>query len=108
MWQEPVVEELFGGGRPDRTILTLPLISLGTSSITSEGAGEGADILDKVVEFCGVPRTKKEIQDFCKIKSDRYVRQKVIQPLLNQKKIARTIPDKISSPNQKYVKLNVQ
>lgn len=74
-----------------------------TSSITSEGGGEGADLLDKVVEFCSIPRTKDEIQRFCRLKSDRYVRQKVIQTLLNQGRLIRTIPDKLSSPKQKYI-----
>lgn len=61
--------------------------------------------LDYVVEFCSIPRTKSEIQDFCKIKSDRYIRQHIIKPLLKAERIVRTIPNKPSSPNQKYLRV---
>ena len=70
----------------------------------SEGVGEGADNLKKVLDFCAIPRTKAEIQEYLEIKSDRFIRQEVIQPLLESGKLIRTIPDKPSSPKQKYVK----
>ena len=70
----------------------------------SEGAGEGADKLKKTLDFCTIPRTKAEIQEYLGIKSDRFIRQEVIQPLLESGKLIRTIHDKPSSPKQKYVK----
>ena len=82
-----------------------------TSSITGEGASEGvgeaageeADRLERVVAFCAIPRSRNEIQAFCNIKSDRFIRQEVIQLLLEEGRIVRTIPDKPSSPKQKYI-----
>ena len=76
----------------------------GVSEGAGEGVGEGADKLKKVLDFCAIPRTKAEIQEYLGIKSDRFVRQEVIQPLLESGKLIRTIPDKPSSPKQKYVK----
>ena len=108
MLTEPEVEERFGNS--DRTILTLSLIhyetsSLGTSSITNlvtgDGAREGAKT--RGIQFCDAPRTKNEIQKHLEIKSDRYIRQGIIQPLLSNGSLARTIPEKTSSSKQKYI-----
>ncbi len=103
----PIVEEKFGGGEPDRTVLTLPL-SFTTSSTTSgEVSDEAHDTFDRVLEFCDIPRTKKEIQEYLQIKSERYVREKIITPLIEDRRLKRTIPDKPNSPKQKYVKSNI-
>lgn len=75
-----------------------------TSEGVSEGAGEEAELLQRVVEFCTLPKSKAEIQEYCGFRSDRYVRQQVIQPLLEQGRLIRTIPEKPSSPKQKYLK----
>lgn len=112
VWREekldkPDIEEQIGDDKPDRTMLTLPLVnSLDTSSTTSGTAG-GADsgTAEKVatlLKFCIEPKTKNEIQSFLNIKSTRYLREKIINPLLKEEKLFRTIPDKPSSPKQKY------
>ena len=78
--------------------------NLGTSEVDGEGAGEGVDnAAEKVVMFCKTPKTKNEIQEHLGIKSDRYARQEIIQPLLAAGRLARTIPEKPSSPKQKYI-----
>lgn len=103
----PVVEEQFGADVPDRTTLTLPLVaaSLGTGLGTSLGTGEQAgDQAERILEFCATPRTKGEIQAHLGIKSERYVRQELIKPLLESGMLAQTIPDKPRSPNQRYVR----
>ena len=107
----PIVEEMFGGGNPDRTVLTLPL-SFTTSSTTSgEVSGGVSDevhgTFERVIEFCDIPRTKKEIQEYLQIKSERYIREKVITPLIENGRIQRTIPDKPNSPKQKYIRNNI-
>ena len=102
-YETPVVEEQFGADVPDRTTLTLPLVqaSLGTSLGTSEQASDQAE---KLLEFCGKPRTKGEIQEYLGIKSERYVHQELIKPLLENGRLRQTIPDKLRSPNQRYVR----
>lgn len=104
---EPRVEEKFGGGAPDRTILTLPLsISSITNLVTSDEAsdevGDEAK-MNKILAFCQEPRSKAEIQMHLGISSERYVRQKLMIPLLDKGVLVRTIPDKPSSPKQKYI-----
>ena len=106
-----VVEEFFGGGHPDRTVLTLPLRSentLGTSLGTSFDINVEADSeLAKrrlLLEFCQEPRSKKEIQEYLNIASERYVRQVLIYLLLESGELCRTIPDKPKSPKQRYIR----
>ena len=103
----PVVEERFGGGTPDRTILTLPLAGnsvtgFGTGDEVSDEAGDKAK-MDMILAFCREARSKAEIQKHLGISSERYVRQKLMIPLLKDGRLARTIPEKPSSPNQRYI-----
>jgi ATP-dependent DNA helicase RecG len=55
------------------------------------------------LEFCQVPRTKNDMQEYCGIKSDRYFRKNILTPMLQKGLIQRTIPDKPQSPKQKYI-----
>ena len=95
----PIVEEMFSGSNPDRTILTLPL---GDNYVTSDEVSD-EDKKSAILDFCREPRSKAEIQEHLGISSERYIRQKLIIPLLKQGCLVRTIPDKPSSPKQKYV-----
>ena len=56
-----------------------------------------------LLAFCVEPRSKAEIREKLSIKSESYVRQKLLAPLLRSGQLRRTIPDKVSSRNQKYV-----
>ena len=107
----PIVEEMFGGGNPDRTVLTLPLNFTTSSTTSGEVSGGVSDevhgTFERVIEFCDIPRTKKEIQEYLQIKSERYIREKVITPLIENGQIQRTIPDKPNSPKQKYIRNNL-
>ena len=107
----PIVEEKFGGGEPDRTVLTLPLSFTTSSTTGGEDSGgvsdEAHDTFERVLEFCDIPRTKKEIQEYLQIKSERYIREKIITPLIEDRRLNRTIPDKPNSPKQKYVKSKI-
>ena len=109
---EPVVEEIFGSGNPDRTILTLSLTSprpsLGTpgTEVSTEVTTQvklKPEMLMRLLYFCETPRTRQEMQDFCGIKTEKYFREKIVRPMLAEKMIVRTIPDKPNSKNQKYV-----
>lgn len=90
-------------GAEDASWAVSPITNSVTGEGASEGAGEGVDKLQIVIRFCDIPRTKSEIQEYLGIKSDRYVRQGIIQPLLSDGRLARTIPEKPSSPKQKYI-----
>ena len=89
---EPSVEERFGADVSDRTTLTLPLVaSLGTSD-------QAGDQVERPPGFCSEPRSKGEIQRHLGISSERYVRQVLIRPLLDDGRLVQAIPDKPRSP----------
>ena len=56
-----------------------------------------------LIEFLGTPRTRQEIQEFCGISSSHYFRDKLLVPLVKSGEVVLTIPDKPTSPNQKYI-----
>ena len=109
--EKPLVEEKFGNDEPDRTILTLPLLStadLGNSdSFFNHSAAETSispDQLVKILEFCITPRTRSELQEFCGYKSPSHFRERILKPLLFGGQLVLTIPDKPNSPSQKYIR----
>lgn len=60
------------------------------------------DRTHEILEFCKTPRSRSEIQEFVKITSKRYLRQNILNPLLKGGLLKQTIPDKPTSPKQKY------
>jgi ATP-dependent DNA helicase RecG len=55
-----------------------------------------------IIDFCQTPRSREEIQNHIEIKDREYFRRYILQPLLKQEILKATIPDKPSSPKQKY------
>lgn len=56
-----------------------------------------------LLEFCNVPRSRKEIADYLEISTVHYAIQHYVKPLLDRGALTITIPDKPKSRNQKYV-----
>lgn len=65
--------------------------------------GETISTTDALLEFCSIPRTRREIVAFVK-KSKNHTMSKIVAPLVESGKLILTMPDKPKSPNQKYVK----
>ena len=63
-----------------------------------------ADVLNGLINFCSQPRSRREMQDFCGLKSDEYFRKYVIKPMLQKGMIEQTLPDKPTSSRQRYFK----
>ena len=59
-----------------------------------------ADKLTDLTEFCSVPRSRKEMQEFCGIKTTEYFRKHIIRPMLQNGMIRQTIPDKADHSNR--------
>jgi ATP-dependent DNA helicase RecG len=55
-----------------------------------------------IIDFCQISRSREEIQNHIEIKDREYFRIYILQPLLKQEILKATIPDKPSSPKQKY------
>ena len=60
-------------------------------------------IEERLIEFCTVPRSRQEIIDFLGF-SRYYSMSKIVQPLIDDDKIALTLPDKPKSSKQRYVR----
>lgn len=56
-----------------------------------------------LLNFCRVPRSRKEIKEHLGISTVFYVMQHYVQPLLESAVLIMTMPDKTKSRNQKYV-----
>lgn len=63
-----------------------------------------ATVEERLLQFCIQPRSRQEIIDFLGF-SRYYAMSKIVQPLIDAKKIALTIPDKPKSSKQRYVKI---
>jgi len=56
----------------------------------------------KILKFCRTPRKRGEIQEFIGIGNRDYFRKEILNPLLEQGLLHPTIPDKLTSPKQRY------
>ena len=59
--------------------------------------------VQKLLEYCRVPRSRNEIADHMGIGTPSYVVKKYVRPLLETGVLRMTIPDAPKSKNQKYV-----
>ena len=65
-------------------------------------------IENNILNFCVRPRSLKEISDYIGIKAFQRVRSRYIVPLLEDGRLAMTIPDKPTSRFQKYVAIQME
>ncbi len=65
-----------------------------------------ADQKEKTLSFCKTPRTRKEIQEYLRIKNREYFRREILNPLIAEGMLDLTLPDKPRSPKQKYITVN--
>lgn len=113
------VDPEFIEGDVFRTIIPLPEIATATvgpaSTISNdelikeqvvEQAGEQAESKEQLIlDFCTVPRTRKEIQGHINVAGRRYFLEAYLKPLLECGKLRMTIQEKPNSPKQKYIKI---
>ena len=55
-----------------------------------------------LLEYCIEPRSREEIQEFMGLKDRKHFRLEILNPLIQEGKLHLTIPEKPTSPNQKY------
>lgn len=106
--------KLYSGAEPQfiegdlfQTIIPLKPVAtekVGPASTQVTTQDSTQDRLTKLLDFCSVPRSREELQQFYGISTREYFRKQVLNPLLDSGKLKRTIPDKPSSRNQKYIK----
>ena len=111
--------KLYSGAEPQfiegnvfKTII--PLSPVATAKVGPEGNDQDSDqvtdqvsdqvVFDKIVAFCTVPKTKKEICSYLGYSNLTYFSRNYLKPLLENGRLAMTLPDKPKSKNQKYIK----
>lgn len=107
---------MYSGGKPefyedDIFKLTVPVKKYektDTTTDTHQDTHQDAhqDKIYKLVEFCSIPRSRTEMQEFVKLKDKVNFKRNYLAPMLAMGLIKMTIPDKPTSRNQKYVAVN--
>lgn len=77
----------------------IPLFPSTTPQVTPQ---VDEDRTGEILEYCKIPKSRKEIQEFLRIKDREYFRKKILNPLIKGHLLKLTIPDKPNSPKQKY------
>ena len=71
-----------------------------------EGGQENNQIEEykmKVLEYCTSPKSMNDIKQYLGLVSRRYVREKIVKPLIEDKKLDYTNKEYLRVNNQKYV-----
>ena len=58
--------------------------------------------VNRILEFCIEPKTSQEIMEYLNLKNKEYFRKNILRKLIENGKIVLTIPEKPTSPSQKY------
>jgi ATP-dependent DNA helicase RecG len=74
-----------------------------TGQVTGQATGQVTDQADELLQFCAVPRSTKEMMHHLGLSHREHFRDTFLLPLIASGKLAPTIPDKPSSPKQRYI-----
>lgn len=83
--------------RRDEFVVTLYNTPMATNTTTSS-----PNTADTLLDFCKIPRSRKEIADFLKLKTMTYAMQRYVTPLLEGGQLKMTNPEHPGSHAQKY------
>lgn len=72
------------------------------SKSSKDQAKDQAERTNDILAFCRVERSRQEIQKLLNLSGKRYFRTTILNPLVEQGLLKMTIPDKPTSPKQKY------
>ncbi|WP_038150152.1 Fic family protein [Vibrio litoralis] len=56
-----------------------------------------------VLSYCMTPKNREQIQQHLGLKNREYFIKNILKPLIDASKLALTIPDKPTSPKQKFI-----
>lgn len=91
---------------PNFIRLVLPFAE-GFEQVTGQGmgqaTGQATDQADALLQFCAVPRSTKEMMQYLDLSHREHFRDTFLLPLIASGQLAPTIPDKPSSPKQRYI-----
>lgn len=80
----------------------IPLNTQVTMQVTTQVTTQADKEVKKILEFCKIPRTRSEMQEFMKLSNREHFRKNILNPLIKGGLLKLTMPDKPTSPKQKY------
>lgn len=80
----------------------IPLVSDFTMQATMQAEDQANKQITKILEFCEKPRSRAEIQEYMGLRNGDNFRINIINPLIKGELLKLTVPDKPTSPKQKY------
>lgn len=100
--------KIYSGANPEfiegdvfKTII--PLTTQATIQATAQTDMDAEDKrTELILDFCKEPKSRKEIQEFLELKNRKYLTNNILRPLVKGNLLNLTMPDKPTSPNQKY------
>ncbi|MBR2401319.1 MAG: hypothetical protein IKB01_00930, partial [Lachnospiraceae bacterium] len=107
----PKITEAYGREtyefRENSIVVSIPFTRVSTEGIPPvippvDTVAKGNMQIERILEFCSSPKSVLEIAAMLEYKDKKTVR-KYLKPLVEQGRLAMTIPDKPNSSNQKYV-----
>jgi len=72
-------------------------------NLTGQATGQATGQEEAVLAFCSISRSTKEIMQHLGLSHREHFRDALLVPLITSGKLALTIPEKPSSPNQRYI-----
>lgn len=86
--------------------VTLKNINYSSQSLSDQDSDQDTNqvVTKMILEFCAEPKSKREICEHFGFNNLTYFTRTYLNPLLESQKLLRTIPNKPSSKNQKYVR----
>ena len=76
------------------------------TQVSTQVSTQGEDVFEKILDFCEVPRTKKEITEYFNLKNAKGFGKRYLTPLISEGKLKMTIPEKPTSSKQKYISVS--
>ena len=73
-----------------------------TSQVTMQATMQADEEVKSLLEYCEIPRTRSEMQEFMDLVNRDYFRKNILNPLIKGGLLKLTMPDKPTSPKQKY------
>ena len=100
-----VIEESNSLGESTPFIEFMLKIILDTITTQATPQATPQDKKEIIIEFCKTPKSLKEIKEYLGLKDRKYVKS-LINKLIKTNRLKMTLPDKPTSPKQKYIKIN--
>ena len=86
-------------------MVTIPFNRINLENTPSDKYNNTSESVKRILDFCDEPKGSREILEHLNLRDIKNLRQQ-LKKLLDEGRLARTIPDKPNSRNQKYITIH--